>query len=65
MKVGDLVKFRMPFCGDEDWSPPTLIVAKFDTGRHEASQLYVGLCEGIRCIVDAIRYDIKTISERQ
>ncbi len=65
MKVGDLVKFRMFSGTEDDWSAPTLVVAKFDGISHLGfeDELFVGICRGIRCLIDKEKFEWEIISE--
>ena len=62
MRVGDLVRFRMSYGMEVDYSPPALVIERFPI-PDEA--LWVALCNGIRCVIDETNYEIQTISESQ
>jgi hypothetical protein len=60
VKIGDLVRFRMAYGMQEDYSPPALIIDRFPV-PDEA--LWIALCHGMRCVIDEENYEVQTISE--
>ena len=63
LKVADIIRFRFKGSNAQnDWSPPALVLEKFDIFAEDRPKVWVVLCDGVRCMANEETHEIELLS---